>query len=253
MIPSGATPFYEYYSSTYVALDGNETLSPYAASVSGHLATDTVSLTVSDYQLTSTEFTFVLVTKETEQLYSVVDGMLVTAMQGLGLSGHFPSLFQAFQTSGQVASPLFSLYLSDNGYTMESTSPSSALLLGHSDLRTYSTASSFTYVPMPYPSLWGVQVTKFRVGKAVLPLSQSRFVSIDIGVDVIFVYENDYQWIVTAVQGDRDCGISSASGLLVCDCTTNYAVDDYPVLYITLGNVELSLKPEQYFYPVSIT
>lgn len=106
---------------------------------------------------------------------------------------------------------------------------------------------------MPFPTIWGVQLTKFRVGDQVLPLPQWRLAKIDIGTDLILAYEGDYQWVLKAVTGNRNCGISSDSGMLVCDCTTNYAVNDYPVLYFTLGDVELSLTPSQYFFQVKCT
>ena len=121
--------------------------------------------------------------------------------------------------------------------------------MGFSDLRTYSTAAGFKYASMPFPTIWGVQLTRFRAGVQVLPMPQWRLAKIDIGTDFILAYEGDYQWVLQAITEDRNCGVSD-SGMLVCDCTTNNAIDDYPTLYFTLGDIELTLTPYQYFYQV---
>lgn len=106
---------------------------------------------------------------------------------------------------------------------------------------------------MPFPTIWGVQLTAFRVGTLRLPLAQWRLAKIDIGTDLILAYEGDYQWVLNAITGDRDCGVSSSSNMLVCDCTTNNAMDDYPILYFTFGDLDLSITPLQYFYQVHFT
>lgn len=192
-----------------------------------------------------TNYTFVLVDWESQFTALNADGLFVLPSQGLGYPSSYLSLLY---TQAFIPSPVFSLYLSNDLYTTQDTELESMLLLGETDIDQYGVNGDMTYIEVEGGGGWRVDLWKVQVGGANREFPGNQTVVFDAGVPYILLPASDYTWFISLLFQAGDCGYSSL--IFRCDCTTNFAISDYPVLTLSFPTLSLSLPPHLYFYRV---
>lgn len=204
----------------------------------GEVSRDVLTLEGTMYE----NVTFLLVSWEYQFQNLAADGLFVGFTQGFG----FPSAFLRSQSS-----ELFSLYLADNSYTTQETTPHSALLLGETDTKTYGTGAEMSYVDIVGTEGWTVHLTKVGIGSQSRDFGEEMLAVFDAGISAILIPSSAFAWLTSVLSSLGNCGFTSSQ--FTCDCSAFYSLSDYPALALSFPSLSVLLPSRQYFYLVTPT
>lgn len=153
----------------------------------------------------------------------------------------YSGFMQTLIESGLIKETIFSIYLSNNGFSDREVEPESQILFGEVDLELTRKGES---VRIETEGCWEFSLSKMEISGIAFEFESKGF--FDSSSYYIFGPKDQVSKILTVFIQNYRCS-ESIEGFYVCSCLKSIVYEN--IKFVVNGKV-LELTPEQYFYKV---
>ncbi|KAF8893600.1 aspartic peptidase domain-containing protein [Infundibulicybe gibba] len=210
-VPAASHPFYPSRSESFKTAGRRETLYYGYGEVSGRIATDVVRVAMDGFTIESQKFLSIdriIEARQSGLLDTPAIGVIGLAFDGISRMGATPKFLHALISSGQLAEPEISFWISCSQYDSENKAHGGRLSLGGRDSTLFQGAIDFLNVvtsPQQPNTFWMLEMTSVTVQKKRVHITSgpSALASIDTGAVLIAGPREDVHAIWRAVPGSK--------------------------------------------------
>ncbi|CAG9333911.1 unnamed protein product [Blepharisma stoltei] len=230
-------------SSSYKLLSQNYKIYYGAGFIRGDLSSESFSIGDNKGLFIKNQ-TFILVNQDGGFNDAIYDGILGLEYNSQWLK--YPTFLDNLKRQGQISRKIFSVFLSDNGFS-GIQSDGSAIIFGGFDLESYSENQDIQYVDLLQNNgRWQTSLSELKVDGDQIT-SRNSEATFGIGIGLMYAPQAEFNSIYKELSDEGDCWIENS--FVLCDCGESYKLDDYPEISFVLGlDHKFTLEPQNYFY-----